>query len=559
MSSVFSSRSGVNAGNLHTVGRNLAENVSEHVEHVDFFSENTIGACVTCCVAVIIWLVFLPIFHLIGVPYMESWEAQHPLTVTEYMGRAEETFPSPLVAFEVLDADGDHNSTRKEFEVGSARFARPPFPYPAAVTPIFNAFDQNQDGMIQEDEFYRQSASGVPDKWHINMTDLKVRAKQGYGFLDSYYSAMDLNSDGKVDEQEFVDKALDLVPPVQPGDAKKLFREADTDGMGTITPREWVAYGVNRSFLFKTGLEPGILPTGPKVMMATTAGLTASLQVLTADLLTVVGIEDVTNKADSKSRKLADKLNHVALKISFSVLIGTRLRQNIMQTAANGLPDATFKSYFENSISGGSTTAGPSVAPATTGPPAKPGKLSRSELEDYMNVPAIIQGRTMLELSHAAAGVNDVEKQKEKVRPLFQNSLATFCDCDVSVESVQATVMQDELGNAATNKSIVISWTTDSSDGGNFQKHIWDDGWQLVYNIKHDIVKENLPSFVGTNIDSWTRFSCEYYGSEAATLGRGKSIEQYVGHHKALGEVIARNDTGSAPFVKATGVKADTL
>merc|ERR1719247_2588415 len=146
---------------------------------------------------------------------MKSWEGMHDLTLPEYMQHAEETYMTPKVCFQVLDSNADGNSTREEFRFGSNTFKRPPFRYPAEIIPIFDAIDMNQDGVIQDEEFYKSTPSSMDFKWHINMTDLKLRAKQGYGMLDSYFSQMDLDANGKVTEQEWMDAAKLLSPPVQ--------------------------------------------------------------------------------------------------------------------------------------------------------------------------------------------------------------------------------------------------------------------------------------------------------------------------------------------------------
>jgi len=552
-------RGRVAATGIHTVGRNLAESASDHAEHLDFFSENSIGACVTCCISMVIWLVFLPIFHLGAVPWMSGWEAMHDLTLMEYMGHAEETFATPHGAFEVLDADGDGNSTQEEFTAGSGMFKRPPFRYPADMYPIFSAIDANKDGKLQNAEFYRATPSGMEMKWHMNMTDLKVRAKEGYGYLDSYYTAMDINSDGKVDELEFTNMAKMLEPPVPVEDAKALFHKADTDGMGFIEPREWVSYTVEGNFTFQASLAPGIIPDGPRVMVAVEAGLRAALQVQESDMLTVTGLKQVVGTDSSESsgdtaRKLSDDSTTTTvgyktffLKVSCQVLLGTRARRQTMQAQLETLPNNVYMEEFGISLAGGSTTA--PIGPMTTGQPIAPGPLTAKELEEYMEVPAVIQGHTELTLSHAEAGTHSVEEQETALKPIFQDSITTFCSCSLSVDSVQTTVVQDTTGaGLATNKSMVLSWSGTLEHGGEFEKKIQASGHELVTSINDNIMKANLPCMVGVKLDLWTRFTADYYGSAAASLTKGTSLKQYFGHfHLAEGGI--RNDTGTAPFV----------
>jgi len=351
------------------------------------------------------------------------------LTLMEYMQHAEETFATPHGAFEVLDADGDRNSTREEFQAGSAIFKRPPFRYPADMFPIFDEIDSNKDGLIQNTEFYHATPSAMESKWHLNMTDLKDRARNSYGFLDSYYTAMDINSDGKVDLAEFVRSAGALEPPVPAEDAEALFHQVDADGIGFVEPREWVSYVVNGTFVFATGLQPDILPTGAKVMLAVEIGLKNALEVQEFDLLTVNSVEDVTGQpgvdAEIKkttgpeaqqetSRRLSllqeTNLKKVVLRVAASVLVGTRVRQKEMQTEMDSLPNDQYMIAFANSISGGSTTL--PAGPPPTLPPQKSGPLSDDELVAYMDVPAVLQGHTELLLSNANAGVHSVEEQE---------------------------------------------------------------------------------------------------------------------------------------------------
>jgi len=389
------------------------------------------------------------------------------------------------------------------------------------------------------------------------MTDLKTRAKEGYGFLDSYYTAMDVNGDGKVDLSEFTAMAKDLEPPVPEEDAKALFKKADTDGMGFIEPREWVSYKVAGNFTFQVSLDPGIIPTGPRVMMAVEAGLRAALQIMQFDLITITGVEDVTDAGKKETeRRLADTtvtttagVKVVLLRASFEVLLGTRARQKMMQNQAYSMPNNIFMAAFINSISGGSTTL-PS-GEVTLAPGHKPGPVTDQELQAYEGVATIIQGHTELLLSHAAAGVHSVQDQETLLRPIFQDAVSTFCKCIINVESVQTSVVQDETGaGLPTNKSMVLSWSSDMKHGGEFQRAVKVNGHQLEASIYGKIKEANLPCMSGVKLDSWTRFSSTYYGSAAASLPRGVQLKQRFGHFQdpvLLGGI--RNDTGTPPFV----------
>jgi Ca2+-binding EF-hand superfamily protein len=478
---------------------------------------------------------------------MESWEAMHELTVADYMHHAEETFATPQGAYEVLDADGDHNSTQQEFQAGSAIFKRPPFRYPADMIPVFNKIDANQDGVIEDTEFYKATPSGLEQKWHINMTDLKVRAKQSYGYLDSYYTAMDINSDGKVDLKEFIAMAKDLEPPVPAEDAEVLFKESDTDGMGFIEPREWVSYNVTGNFTFKANIEEQILPEGPRVMMAVEAGLRACLTIMQFDLLTITGVQDITHGSQT-SRRLNEtvKFKDVVLRANFVILTGTHARQGTIQSTADSLPNDCFNADFANAIGGGSTTLPP--GPSTSAKIHEPGPVSDKQLKDYTDVPAVIQGHTELFLQHAAGSQNSIAQQEGKLAPIFKASVDSFCKCSITVESVQTTLEQDTSGaGLATNKTMVFSWSIDLQQGGQFERQVKEQGHDFVTSIYGNIMKENLPCMKGVKLDSWTRFTATYYGSSARTLPRGVAIQQYTGHKPSAKGI--RNDTSTPPFV----------
>jgi len=562
LTSIHASMQGAAASSgLHHVGRNLAEHVSEHVEHLDFFSENSIGACVTCFLSVVIWLVFLPIFHIGVVPLMHDWEQQHSLTVADYMQRAEETFPTPHEAFEVLDGDADRNSTEQEFRDGSAVFKRPPFRYPAEMYPIFREIDANGDGVISDTEFYAASPSGLPTKWHVNMSDLKSRAKEGYGYLDSYYTAMDIKSDGKVDLQEFIEMAAALSPPVPEPDAKALFLKADTDGLGYIEPREWVSYNVSRTFTFQTTLDSGILPEGPRVMLAVEAGLRGTLEILQFDLLSVNEVKEMKKRqlTEGSERSLSSQ-SVVNLRVSFTVFVGTRTRQSEMMNDVKALPNDEYRAYFDASINGGSTTIMP-AGPAITAPPAqKAGPLSDDDLKAYLDVPAIVQGYTELLLSHCQADLTTMEQQSDDLKPIFKTSFDSFCKCSITVDSVSAEALQDTTGQGlGTNKTMIVSWSIDLKHGGKFEKLLQDSGHTLVHGIYSSVMEANLPFMSGVKLDSWTRFTATYYGQAAADLPRGTAIKQYLGHFRNPSKEISgrhndevdaiRNDTGTPPFV----------
>jgi len=535
---------------LHHVGRNLAEHVSDHVEHLDFFSENTIGACVTCCISLLIWLVALPIFHLGAVPWMDQWEAMHAITLPEYMGRAEETYGSPHAAFKVLDPNGDGNSTFKDFQAGSALFKRPPFRYPADVYPVFGKIDANSDGIVQDSEFYRAAPSGMEWKWHINMTDFKARTRESYGYLESYYTAMDRNSDGQVTRKEFTTLAADLEPPVPEEDAKELFDKADHDGSGFVEPREWVSYNVSGLFSFPTTLAPGVLPEGPRVMLAVEAGLRAALRIMQFEVLVVNGVAKQEAVAVAPSRRLQTVAQSVVLRVTFTVFVGTTSRQSQMAHDVTKLPDDTYTAVFDASISGGSTTALPPGVNPTAPPEQTPGPLSADDLQAYLNVPAVIQGRTELLLGSADAATDVIADQEAKTGVIFKSSFDAFCECSITVESAQTEAMQDQMGGAATsrNTTLVISWSTDLQHGGKFEQRVQDTGQQLISSIFANIMKANLPSMKGVTLDSWTRFTATYYGEEAAKLPRGTAIKQYLGNFRTMDKGV-RDDTGTPPFV----------
>jgi hypothetical protein len=534
---------------ITTNSRHYAERASQHAENVDFFSENRIGAVVVCAWSLLIWLIFLPIFHLGIVPWMGTWESMHGLTVRDYMAYAEESYFSPEVCFQVLDANGDKNSTLKEFVAGTKTFKRPVFRYPAEVTPIFNEIDKNNDGMIQEKEFFAATPSGQAKKWRANMTDLKTRAKQAYGFLDAYYTqAMDIGSDGKVTEKEWVDAAALLVPPIPTDDAKMLFKKADTDGNQAIEPREWVSYSIINNFTFSAAIPDGVKLPGPRVTMAVQTALTSCIQATEKDLVTVSRAEP----PQSSGRHL-NATNATLLEVAFEILTGTRARRDGLQTQVDDLPNDCFTRAFNYAmISNGQTTPKPMATVA----PAKDGPVTAKELEQYYNIPAVVEGHSELLFNNAIAGLttSQLSTEQTKLMPVFEKTLENFAGAgvDFTMEAGQVTKDQDVSGAGAdSNMTMIVSFTSDMKSAGLFQKKVQESGWSLMQELRTDIKNANIAALNGIEIHVWTRFTAAYYGASTSTLDRGAILNQHFGMFANI-----RNETGTPPFVKA--VKAPT-
>lgn len=529
---------------LQSTSKTVVEQASQHAENVDFCSENLIGAVVVCVWSMLIWLLFLPVFHLGIVPWMASWEGMHGLTVSDYMAHAEATYPTPQVCFEVLDVNGDKNSTREEFLVGSKTFKKQVFRYPAEARPIFDAIDANKDGKIQEGEFYAATPAGVPYKWRVNMTDLKTRAKQAYGFLDSYYTqALDIQSDSKVTEKEFVDAAALLSPPIPIDDAKRLFLEADKDGNHMLEPREWVSYSIPGNFTFNGIVPEDVKFPGPRITLSVTAGLTSCLQTIPTDLIEIESIQDASQPRLLRS---IEKLKGTPrfIKVSFEVLTGTRSRFEILRANVLKLPNKCFTNAFEFALlAGGSTTARPMATMA----PALPGPVTDKELEQYFHVPAIVQGRTELLLRHEKVGTVQVAQRAKQLMPVLQKTYASFGDCDFTVEDGEVSKVQDTSGQSSSNRTMIFKFTADIKNAGEFQKKVTKSGQSLVDSIKQNVIDQHFPDFAGVKIHVWTRFTAAYYGSAVAGLKRGSLLNQHFGMFERV-----RNDTGSRPFVKAT-------
>jgi Ca2+-binding EF-hand superfamily protein len=543
---------------LHKVARDVAESAAEYTENNDFRSENVIGAAVVCFWSLLIWLFFLPLFHYRLVPWMKSWEDMHDITLREYMERAEESYPTPFTCFEVLDGDGDKNSTQKEFRAGSETFKRQPFRYPAEMIPIFKAIDLNGDGAIQDYEFFKSTPAGVDFKWRINITDLKMRARLSFGYLDSYFQeAMDLDSNGKVTEEEWMNAAMLLVPPVPREDAKALFKVADKDGNGVLEPREWVAYAVPGNFTFPTVLPKGVDHTGANVIHAVQAALKVCLALLpTSDLLSVSGVRETPS-----SRRLQPSLpmlgsgngTSVSLDIVFNILTGTKQRVQVLEVAASKLPDMCFRSAFKYSlIHGGGSTSGPPVT--TSRQVVVPGPVSDAELEEYNNIPCIIQGRTNVWFTHTKAAGEAIRRDEIRNALVWvvEASLLDAGKEKMKVEAEETLVHEAIRKPGSANHSAVFLWSGDVKQCGKFQRRLKDNGARFVQALSDGIEQKHFPELAAAHIHSWSRLTAAYYGSLAAHAPRGPYLNQHNGMFKG-----ARNDTGTLPYVSKPHAETD--
>jgi hypothetical protein len=241
--------------------------------------------------------------------------------------------------------------------------------------------------------------------------------------------------------------------------------------------------------------------------------------------------------------------NRVKIRVGFTVLLGTRERQKLLQDMANTLPSNVFMQSFQNALLGRATTNSPLAG--TLPPPATPGDVTDADLQAYMDVPATIKGNTELILKNAQVGVDTVEEQEGKLKPIFTDSMKTFLGLkhDVIVNAVQTAEMQDTSGGGgATNITVVISWTANPEHGGKFQKDVKERGHALLDGLYTNVMSANLPCMVGVTLDSWTRLHAMYYGNVVQKLPRGPELKQRFGHYQAAG--VFRNDTGTSPFVE---------
>lgn len=596
---------------LHTVGRNLAEGVTEGVEKVDLFSETTIGACVTCCVSLLMWLIFLPIFNLGAVPWMEQWEGSGMDTISDYMAHAEETYVTPKAAFYVLDSNADGNSTMKEFIAGSKRFKRPPFKFDEEAIPVFHDLDTNGDDSVSPQEFYAHVPARSDSRWHTSLEQVKNGARTKYGSLEGAYKAWDSNGDSKVTPDEFQAGSGAAVGYISPEDAQVAFNQADKNHDGVLDPREWVVHTAHCSFNLQTDLQTVPADNDANLVKAMEADLSEYLQTQPDDSTKC----NVKANAASTARR---RLESVKLISDCTIDVGSTERQHSIEGLCQQLPTAAFMKRLTTLLGAAPVNTAPAPAPVTAapataaptttqghagpaagaaaGPPAdavepkveEGGQLSPESAAAALGVgqrPAVMEpsigtaADAQDEQPHATAQVmpgplNDEDLQQYYGRDcIIQGETEIYVTnfkCDDSDAAEKTDVVKTQLQELIAkvtghepemqsadiansykfrnNVTISAKWEVDTAQGGKFQKMIQDQGWQLDDGTRELFKKVPMECMHDVHVRQVSMLTAQYYGVPAHLLRRGLSLQQEYGL-KYTPDGLA-NVTGSWPYVQ---------
>lgn len=577
---------------LHTVGRNFAEGVTEGVEQVDFFSETTIGACVTCCVSVLIWMFFLPVFNFIAVPWMTQWEGSGIWTVRHYMARAEETYVTPKATFYVLDADADGGSELEEFLAGSKRFTRPPFKWDEVARPVFNDIDANKDGRISPTEFYSQVPARSESKWHKTLQDVKDGAKTKHGGLEAAYKAWDSNSDNRVTSDDFYAGATESLEFIDEVDSQVAFDKADADHDGAISPREWVDFPMHCYFRIqaKTNYEP----SDYDLNNAMEANILDFMNADPGDVANCV-VQKALGGATS-GRRLETSLNLVS---NCTLHVGAQSRQSSMQSSCQQLPTPDFTTNLEKRLGGvpvepqarvaptpapsvGAITPVPTPAPTPASPSGEqmsieevrkslgiderptrapaaptpapspthslafvtPGPVTDQDLLSYTGRSCIVEGDTAIFVANFLCDDSEADQKVDLIKTGLQDLMQRITGNVPQMQSVQI------INNIyySNNVTVAAKWEIDTTKGGEFQQKIKTDGWKID-DATQDLFKTvPMECMHDVQVRQFSQFTAQYYGVAANMVPKGLSLQQEYG--LAWTKEGIANFTGSFPYVQ---------
>mmetsp|Transcript_39875 Transcript_39875/g.70129 ORF Transcript_39875/g.70129 Transcript_39875/m.70129 type:complete len:581 (+) Transcript_39875:81-1823(+) len=577
---------------LHTVGRNFVEGVSEGVEQVDFFSETTIGACVTCCISVLIWMFFLPCFNLIAVPWMMQWEGTGVPTIRHYMSRAEETYITPKATMYVLDANADGNSTLQEFLAGSKRFKTPPFKWDEEARPVFHDLDSNADGKITPAEFYSHVPSKSETKWHTSLQDVIDGAKRKHGDLETAYKAWDSDSDNQVFSDEFYAGAKESLGFIDEVDAQVDFDQADKDKDGILEPREWVDFPMH--CYFRTVAQTNGMPSDSDLNRAMEASILEFMKAESTDLANCAVEEEVSAAFSGR------RLETLSLVSNCTLHVGTIARQGSMQGMCQQLPNKKFTESLESHLGGAPVelptpppTPPPSSAPApgtpaptpaptpmptpppsgngmsiedamaslgikprknrsTTPAPAPthslalvgPGPVSDQDLLSYTGKSCIVEGDTAIFVTNFLCDASQADTKIDLIKTGLQDLMQKVTGDIPQMQSVQI------INNIYYKNNVTVSakWEIDTSHGGEYQQKVKAQGWRLDDGTKDIFKTVPLECMHNVKVRQFTQFTVQYYGLAANTVPRGLSLQQEYG--LAWTEEGIANFTGSFPYVQ---------
>merc|ERR1719324_1974102 len=158
-------------------------------------------------------------------------------------------FKSPKEAMKTMDADGDGKISKEEMEKGLQDQGISPRDADKMVKDL----DKDGDGKVSDEEMY--AATGPPDEFSkspgepgyeapkepeetpVSLEEFKNRLGQAYKNGKDAWDA-NVPPSAKIMTPEQFDKQAEALG-VPPGEAKKLFKQIDLDGDGSIDEAEW--------------------------------------------------------------------------------------------------------------------------------------------------------------------------------------------------------------------------------------------------------------------------------------------------------------------------------
>lgn len=204
---------------------------------VDFVSEMALGLCASCCCALIIWVLVVPLFSFIAMPWIESWEGAF-MTLGDFESVAQHNnFTFPREAFNAMDLDQDGIMTKEEFVNLTGSFDDPI--RASAAERVFDELDLDHDGQLPAEEFYTTIGEANSTNWTIGEVEFHQRAIARWGSLDEAYRTIDTQRNQSVHMTEFRIGARMVRPVPSQADIQAIFRQMDTDRNGIVNMTEF--------------------------------------------------------------------------------------------------------------------------------------------------------------------------------------------------------------------------------------------------------------------------------------------------------------------------------
>jgi len=177
----------------------------------------------------------------------EEWDNAMSMSKKDLRHAVRDTLGNPREAAKAMDLDGDGKVSAKEMEAGLKKAGASP----EEADKLLKEMDKDGDSMLTPEELQKGMGSergfkhpadtpSVAAAGGLTVPEFKERAKKTFGTPQKAWDAFDKAAkDGNISPEEFAAGCKTLDPPSSADEAAQLFKDLDTNGDGSVDPKEF--------------------------------------------------------------------------------------------------------------------------------------------------------------------------------------------------------------------------------------------------------------------------------------------------------------------------------